>query len=36
MADKNGEFPIIQVNPEDWAIDLEDPKKNYSPTLSNV
>ena len=27
-ADKNGEFPIITVNPEDWAIDLEHPEKN--------
>jgi hypothetical protein len=27
-ANKNGEFAIITVNPEDWAVDLEDPKKN--------
>jgi hypothetical protein len=27
-SDKNGEFPIITVNPEDWAISLEDPKTN--------
>ena len=27
-ADKKGEFAIITVNPEDWAVDLEDPKKN--------
>jgi hypothetical protein len=27
-AGKNGEFPIITVNPEDWAIDLEDPNMN--------
>jgi hypothetical protein len=27
-ADKNGEFPITAVNPEDRAIDLEHPEKN--------
>jgi hypothetical protein len=27
-ADKNGEFAIIAVNPEDCAISLEDPKVN--------
>jgi hypothetical protein len=27
-ADKNGEFAIITVNSEDWAIDLEHPEKN--------
>ena len=27
-ADKNGEFAIITVNPEDWAIDLDHPEKN--------
>jgi hypothetical protein len=27
-ADKNGGFPIITINPEDWAINLEDPMKN--------
>jgi hypothetical protein len=27
-ADKNEEFPILTVNPEDWAIDLEHPEKN--------
>ena len=27
-ADKKGEFAIITVNSEDWAIDLENPKKN--------
>lgn len=28
MADKNGEFAIITVNAEDWAVDLEHPEKN--------
>ena len=27
-ADKKGEFAIITVNSEDWAIDLEHPEKN--------
>ena len=27
-ADKNGEFAIIKINPEDWAVDLERPEKN--------
>ena len=27
-TDNIGEFPIITVNPEDWAIDLEDARKN--------
>ncbi len=27
-ADKNGEFAIITVNPEEWAVDLEHPEKN--------
>jgi hypothetical protein len=28
MADKNGELPIITVNPEDWAIDLDHPERD--------
>ena len=27
-VNKNAEFVIIKVNPDDWAIDLENPKKN--------
>jgi hypothetical protein len=27
-ADKEGEFAIITVNPEDFAVDLEHPEKN--------
>jgi hypothetical protein len=30
MADKNGELPIITVNPEDWAIDLDHPERIQS------
>jgi hypothetical protein len=27
-VNKNAEFAIIKINPDDWAIDLENPKKN--------
>jgi hypothetical protein len=34
-VNKNAEFAIIKINPDDWAIDLENPKK-YCPMLSDV